>query len=865
MLDFVLWYLTLTLFALAALPLGWTWLRHLPDRGWGLLRPLGLLLVGVAVWFLGSFGLLRLNVGSGLGGLAALFGVGVWALHRWGGGWEALRAWLREHRALVLTEEALFFVAFAFWVWYRVHETMGIAHTEQPMDFALMNAILRGGEMPPNDPWLSGFAISYYYLGYLIMAQLAALSGVPSGVAYNLGLMTLAAMAAVASFSIAYNLVIGELRSRRVAMGVSLLAPLLLVGISNLTGLLTMVYHRGLGPDALYNWLNVVDLTVDPVSGERSPQSGWWWWPASRTLSYLDPNGIKVDVIDEFPFFSFMLGDMHPHVLALPFALLAVAVALNALRGALAHPVVRQIGALNLPPEAWGVNATFGKLALGLVTVLLGAFAMLNTWDMPTVATIIAGVWLIAAVVGRKPGEGRSALIGWLGAVAFLLGGALLLYLPFYAGFSSQAEGIRVSPFTTPPQQYLLMFGLFWLVLLPLALSQLKDVAEALRTVRARVMAVTGAMLLVDVAVLFFLLRLNVAEERLGLLMAGAWLLIPLALFSFVEDDDPTPLAIVQMAGFPLLIGLAMQRWTMALVAALLGLILLALWTRVRALVPGLETETSRETLHTHPVMAGGSQEATPEAINPHSALRTPHSALIFALGIAAVALLLTMGPEMFYLKDGFGGRMNTIFKLYYQAWALMSLATVFGVVYLVKRAPKAFSMPWIALFALLLLASTWYPIEALRSKADFDGPLHWDGRFWMQTQDPDRFAAIQWLDALPGQVVVLERPGDQYNATHSALAGWTGHSTLVGWGGHELQWRGTYEEVARREPVIAEIYQTTDPSRAKALLEQWNIDYVALTPAEIAHYNLTEQQIDKFYDFMTPAFQQGTITIFGR
>ncbi|HEX8683119.1 MAG TPA: DUF2298 domain-containing protein [Ardenticatenaceae bacterium] len=875
MLSFALWYLTLALFGLAALPLGWTWFRHLPDRGWGLLRPLGLLLVGFAVWLAGSFGLLRLSAGSGIAGLVALFGVGVWALHRWGGGWEPLRLWLREHRTLLIAEEVLFLAAFAFWVWYRIHESYGIAHTEQPMDFALFNAIRRGGEIPPNDPWLSGFAISYYYLGYLIMAQVAALNGVISGIAYNLAFTSLAAMASLGVFSLGYNLIAGETAPegspRPRAMLVALLGPLLLLGISNLTGVLTMLYDRSMGPNALFQWARINDLTIDPATGERASRS-WWWWAASRTLSDFGPDGGRIEVIDEFPFFSFLLGDMHPHVLALPFVLLGVTVALNGLRGAFASLAARQREGVLLPPESWTAPRDgLGRLALGLAAVLLGALYMMNTWDFPTLAAVLLGTWLVAALVAAPPGSLRPALTGWLKAAVLRIFGAMLLALPFSVGFRSQAQGIRFSPFSTLPQHYLLMFGLFWLVLVPLVLSQARRVAETLRTVSGRTVAVITAMLVIDGFALFFLLRSGVNEGVQALMMAAFWVLIPFGLIALTGDEDPTPLAIAQLAGLPLVAGLAAQRWTTAMVAFLLILTLLALWARVRALMPGgaRATEPSAEMVPTRPAIAGGSQAAVLEDVALEEAPRPisllGESSLLFALGLTAIALLLTMGSEIFYIEDGFPGRMNTIFKLYYQAWTLMAIASVFGLVYLARRAPTLLRVPWLALVGLLVVASMWYPAAALTSKANFNGPAHWDGRYWMQASNPDRFAAIEWLNSLPGQVVILERPGDQYNSEHSALAGWTGHSTLVGWGAHELQWRGTYDEVALREPVIQNIYQSTDPALARVLLDQWNIDYVAVTPLEIEKYGLSGRQLEKFNEFMTPVFQQGSVTIYGR
>ena len=115
---------------------------------------------------------------------------------------------------LVLVHELLFLVALAFWTWYRIHDAEGIQYTERPMDFALYRAILRGGELPPGDPWMSGFAISYYYLGYLIMAMVTALSGVAAGVGYHLAVATLAALTSGAAFTVALGTLWERLRPR---------------------------------------------------------------------------------------------------------------------------------------------------------------------------------------------------------------------------------------------------------------------------------------------------------------------------------------------------------------------------------------------------------------------------------------------------------------------------------------------------------------------------------------------------------------------------------------------------------------------------------------------------------------------------
>ena len=70
------------------------------------------------------------------------------------------------------------------------------------MDFAFLNASTRAAYFPPEDPWLQGHGISYYYFGYLIMGMLTKLTGIHSSIAYNLSLALIPAMAAAGAFGL---------------------------------------------------------------------------------------------------------------------------------------------------------------------------------------------------------------------------------------------------------------------------------------------------------------------------------------------------------------------------------------------------------------------------------------------------------------------------------------------------------------------------------------------------------------------------------------------------------------------------------------------------------------------------------------
>src|SRR5471030_1781502 len=206
MFDVLRWYVVLQLFGLAALPIAARAFRNLPDRGYAFARPVGILTVSIALWFGSVFGLWSNSGATVAILLLAVAGIG------WLGLPTAVRlvgeVW-RDKRRHVIVVEAVFLGAFVIWAFCRAHFP-DIAATEKPMEFGFLNGIIRSQQFPPADPWLSGNSISYYYLGYVMVAAITEVSGVVPAVAFNLAIATLFALTITGAFSLGYALIAGS-------------------------------------------------------------------------------------------------------------------------------------------------------------------------------------------------------------------------------------------------------------------------------------------------------------------------------------------------------------------------------------------------------------------------------------------------------------------------------------------------------------------------------------------------------------------------------------------------------------------------------------------------------------------------------
>ena len=849
MLWFFSWYLTITLLGWLAFPLVFRLFPALADRGYSLSRAAGLLVWGYVFWLLTSLGLSQNDAGGLLLGLLILAGLSVWAYQTVNREQKAvILDWLRDNRRLILNVEILFFLAFAFLAFARASNPE-LTSAEKPMELMFINSILRSPTFPPRDAWLSGYAISYYYFGYVMTAMLAKLTGVPGSAAHNLMTSLIFALGAIGSYGILYNLLAlhhksesgnrdtSDVQFPNSNSRLSFLAPLFLLIVSNAEGFLEVLHRRGLfwsgNTSAFWTWLDIKDLSLPPAQPLGwIPERYLWWWRASRVISDYDLSGGFKEIIDEFPFFSFLHADLHPHVLAIPFGLLAIASALNLFLGGWR-------GELKL----FGFSLHINLIGFAFLSLLLGGLAFLNTWDILVAAVLIVGAYVLSQV--REAPFGDDTGWSWdRGEDVFVLGIPLgilsiLLYLPFYIGFSSQLGGIL------PNLVYPTRGAQLWVMLATLLLPLYAYLIYLWRTekMKAKWSLALGLSL-------GLVLSLWVISWLLGLI--AKWLEPDLGAF------------FLQMQGVSDVGNLFVQAGLKRL--SYIG----SLLTLLIVLVPALSF-----------LLADRKSRQDEDNIN----VQDPKSS-VFVLLLIVLGTLLLIGPEFLYLRDQFGTRINTVFKFYYQAWILLSLAVSYGIAILMQKLRGGWDIAFRVGLVLLLVVGLTYPVlsilnrtgnfrldravlllDTIQTSSDENSKMAARqelGSLWtldyfnmFQRQNPDEAAAIRWLQSAPDGVVA-EAIGGSYSA-YARVSTLTGLPTVLGWPGHELQWRGGYEEQGSRQGDIETLYATPDWQTASDIIARYNIRYVFVGSLERGN----PLQEEKFQRNMRLAFQQGQVAVY--
>ena len=743
------WWLTLFLLGLLTYPLTFLILRGLADRGYLFAKTLGMLLLAYGCWLLASWHVLTFSHLSTLLVVCLLASVALllvlW-LQR------TLWAFLRERWRLLLIEECLFTLAFLLFVLVRSfnpdlwHPSLG---GEKPMELAFLNGILRSPSLPPLDPWFSGGIINYYYYGYIIIATLIKLTGIIPTTAFNLAIPTLFALTLSGTFAIVYSF------TRRWSF--ALLGGYLVAMLGNLDGALQGIQQLG----ALLHGIAVPAFS---------------YWQSSRVIPF---------TINEFPYWSFLFADLHPHVIAMPISILMCGLVASLFLARSAKPAAQQ--------EKRFVRPLFYLLA----AFVFGTIVCVNPWDTP-VCALLLGAGMAGDTFYTQRDE--AVLQRWLACgktlCVYLLLCALsyLYYWPFYASYQQlYVNGLGLVKQSTGILDYLHVSGIWLFLVVSFLLFELYRWWEQFSKARPHSLSAAlwggpawrrvGLYLFVCTGVLGALALLDVRALLGALLLLGLLLFFLHGIRSLHSRDEQS--------------WNARSRYTYLLI--LLGL----------AISLGIELVYVRDFLD-------GGDYARMNTFFKFS-MQT-----WLCLGIGGTLAI-------FHLW----GNLRGWFK---SAWSLLLLLLLLGgSVFLVAGT-----------YARIQDHAGWINYQPQVQSADYTPTL--DGFAFVRAWYPGDAQAISWLnDNISGSPVILEA-ATPYDFTWAGrVSVYTGLPGVLGWLGHESEQR-YQDQPLNRMIDISIIYTTTDPTLALELLHHYNVRYIYVGDLERQAYApQSSAGLDKF------------------
>ena len=869
----IVWWLALLGLQILAWPVAFTVFGSLRDRGYAFARALGLILLAWVSWMLASSHLLINNL---LPYIIALVLLALLSFLLWRRQREAMAAFWRERKGLVFTIEGVFTLAFLFFVFIRLLNPdlwQPWFGGEKFMEFAFLNAVLKTPYFPPYDPYYAGGIMNYYYYGYQLLAVLIKLTGLKPTIAFNLAIPTLFALTFTGVFSLAYTLaprLRGRAQSWQDGLGAGLLAGVIVAVMSNLEGGLALIRNLAqVSPSqftatfpGLQTLVRAAAAIPAVLAGNVQPPT-YNYWDISRVIPY---------TINEFPYWSFLFADLHPHMMGIPFTVLFLALAYQLLANgsrsertvfSVQYSVFSEQGAdaslntehsspqeesslpdaaipssedtsssslntenstpspeLELPSRPWA--------AFLLMPFVLGAIGATNTWDLPTYLGLGALVWLLREWRMQR----RIRLIRTLLFILYLAGASILLYLPFYSHYTTVFQtGVALTYAKTDPGAWLRIWGFF-----------------------------------VFVAISYFVVMLI---YRPGDVLGLAWLSGLFRHFDrsarFLDHfealvarrwDLPFTQAVMALTVVAAGVLAAFGYWVIALLLALVVFIGLFLFR----------------------------QKADPADQFVNALFFT---GLLILLGVEIVYLkdfLCGCGPGFFSKTHGEWYRMNTLFKFYIQAWVILGVAAGAALPWMVdltqrrkgakgEKGASVWRWVWLITLGVLFALGLVFLVLGTKSRVNdrFPGPRPprntLDGMAYMTVGRynwPDNshtielkydYDAIRWLqEHVTGTPVVAEAPAswyevngrsvgyDYYRAGGLRVGSMTGLPILLGQ--HQGEQRYGWQ-VGQREQIAREFWQTTDLNRLRQLIDQLHIDYVYV--GQLERILFSPEQLAKF------------------
>ena len=728
--DFFVWWFMILGLGIISMPLTMIFFHRFQDSGWIFSKAIGIAFSGWFMWYLSSIKWMKFSESNTrvtvflffLCNLAVLF-LQIKKLREKQKqplpDLQEEKRGIRERLLSIMTEELLFYILLLLWVYIRTFRPEAYG-TEKFMNYGFMSSMMRTEYFPPKDFWLSGTNLNYYYFGQYLSTYLTKLSGLTVPKTYNLMMMLLPSLSFVMSASIAFELSKLYFKRKTVSLRKKRVLSTVSAGLSGIAVTFASNLHY-----PIFAWV------MPKIKGFLGLElNDYWFANSTRYIGYNPETADKT--IHEFPAYSFVLGDLHAHVINLMFVFTVLALLIAYLQ----HRSFWMDKTLEKQTvKSWSWKKEVFSKEVWLLGFFIGLFHMTNYWDFPIYYVVAGAILLFSNGIFQSFRIKALFTTAIQGVLVLVI--ANLVCLPFTLSFDQISSVFNIAMSATPVYQFIILWGL------PVVVVAYFCISRYLRLQwNGKIEIPLKAQLSTDLE--------EVPEKKKN------------RLFQFLEQLKAEDLFLV-------------------------------------------------------------------------------------TVGLCALGLIVL--PELFYVKDIYGGdykRANTMFKLTYQAFALFGI--VMGV--LLPRMlimSRKFFEKFVAGFTLvLLLCTSTYIVEAVGAWYgnifDYKRDRTLDGSVFVNKESKEDARAIAWLNNnIEGQPVVLEVNGDSYTY-YQRVSVLTGLPTVLGWRTHEWLWHGSDSadypsDQQERVDHIKTIYTSKNKDLVVYLLSKYNVEYIYVGKCELEKY----------------------------
>lgn len=401
------WWFFIISIGVVFFPLTWLIFKKFFGLGYALSKVLGVLILSYFTFFLSIFSIAGFSLANLYLYILIFIIINSYIFYK---NKEEIVNDIKNNLFRIILQEVLFAIGLFLWSYVRAHQPE-IRGLEKFMDYGFINSALRSEFLPPTDMWAAGYPINYYWFGHFVTAVLTKLSHIPSEITYNLMLATIMGFVLSSAFVISSSL---------------------FENISKI-GKIRFVYLAGI--------ISAIILTFagnfhTPFYILKNGSANYWYPDATRFIGYNPDTNDKT--IHEFPMYSFVVADLHGHLLNLPFVLLFLAFAFK---------IVSE-----------KKKNSFKLTNLILPGFLLGIMFMTSTWDFGNYLLTL-GFILLFSSLKDKNFKFLDTVWETAKSLLYIIAIGVVVALPFIIHFESIAEGIKFVHSHSPLWQLAILWG----------------------------------------------------------------------------------------------------------------------------------------------------------------------------------------------------------------------------------------------------------------------------------------------------------------------------------------------------------------------------------------------------------------------